>query len=186
MWLERDPLHRPHRTHAQSDPGNATVKRTGQRVVCRRLAPEMPRWPRVAPSPRPRRSHYCLQRRAHDGICIFDAPNEINAGAVSVAVGGTGTYKQLETRGLLTPRTNLRSFSRRRVPAGADIGPRRGRWPLDRRRRRATQTIVEAVREDRSERRLTRRRYRRRRMRDVECPLRRGAFVRKRRRACAA
>jgi hypothetical protein len=42
MWLERDPLHRPHRTHAQSDPGNATVKRTGQRVVCRRLAPEMP------------------------------------------------------------------------------------------------------------------------------------------------
>lgn len=38
----------------------------------------------------------------HDGICIFDAPNAINAGAVSVAVGSTGTFTQLETRELLT------------------------------------------------------------------------------------
>jgi uncharacterized protein with GYD domain len=37
----------------------------------------------------------------HDGICIFDAPNAINAGAVSVAVGNTGSFKQLETRELL-------------------------------------------------------------------------------------
>jgi uncharacterized protein with GYD domain len=37
----------------------------------------------------------------HDGICIFDAPNAINAGAVSVAVGSTGSFKQLETRELL-------------------------------------------------------------------------------------
>jgi uncharacterized protein with GYD domain len=38
----------------------------------------------------------------HDGICIFDAPNAIKAGAVSVAVGSTGSFKQLETRELLT------------------------------------------------------------------------------------
>lgn len=39
---------------------------------------------------------------AHDGMCIFDAPSPINAGAVSVAVGSTGTFKQLETCELLT------------------------------------------------------------------------------------
>jgi len=38
----------------------------------------------------------------HDGVCIFDAPNEINAGAVSVAVGSTGSFKHLETRELLS------------------------------------------------------------------------------------
>jgi uncharacterized protein with GYD domain len=38
----------------------------------------------------------------HDGLCIFDAPNPVNAGAVSVAVGSTGSFKHLETRELLT------------------------------------------------------------------------------------
>jgi uncharacterized protein with GYD domain len=38
----------------------------------------------------------------HDGMCIFDAPNPIKAGAVSVAVGSTGTFKDLETRELFT------------------------------------------------------------------------------------
>lgn len=38
----------------------------------------------------------------HDGICIFEAPNAISAGAVSVAVGSTGSFKELETRELLT------------------------------------------------------------------------------------
>jgi uncharacterized protein with GYD domain len=38
----------------------------------------------------------------HDGLCIFDAPNPISAGAVSVAVGSTGSFKHLETHELLT------------------------------------------------------------------------------------
>ncbi len=38
----------------------------------------------------------------HDGLCIFDAPNSISAGAVSVAVGSTGSFKHLETHELLT------------------------------------------------------------------------------------
>jgi uncharacterized protein with GYD domain len=38
----------------------------------------------------------------YDGICIFDAPDAIRAGAVSVAVGSTGSFKQLETRELFT------------------------------------------------------------------------------------
>jgi uncharacterized protein with GYD domain len=38
----------------------------------------------------------------HDGICLFDAPSPINAGAISVAVGSTGTFKHLETHELLT------------------------------------------------------------------------------------
>jgi uncharacterized protein with GYD domain len=38
----------------------------------------------------------------HDGVCIFDAPNSIDAGAVSVAVGSTGSFKELETHELLT------------------------------------------------------------------------------------
>ena len=37
----------------------------------------------------------------HDGVCIFDAPNPVNAGAVSVAVGSTGSFKHLETHELL-------------------------------------------------------------------------------------
>jgi uncharacterized protein with GYD domain len=36
----------------------------------------------------------------HDGLCIFDAPNPTKAGAVSVAIGSTGSFKQLETREL--------------------------------------------------------------------------------------
>ena len=38
----------------------------------------------------------------HDGLCIFDAPNSLNAGAVSVAVGSTGSFKHLETHELLS------------------------------------------------------------------------------------
>lgn len=38
----------------------------------------------------------------HDGICIFDAPDPVHAGAVSVAVGSTGSFKELETRELFT------------------------------------------------------------------------------------
>jgi uncharacterized protein with GYD domain len=38
----------------------------------------------------------------HDGICIFDAPNPIKAGAVSVAVGSTGSFNHLETHELLS------------------------------------------------------------------------------------
>jgi uncharacterized protein with GYD domain len=38
----------------------------------------------------------------HDGLCIFDAPSPIRAGAVSLAVGSTGSFKQLETHELLT------------------------------------------------------------------------------------
>ena len=38
----------------------------------------------------------------HDGLCIFDAPSSIAAGAVSVAVGSTGSFKHLETHDLLT------------------------------------------------------------------------------------
>jgi uncharacterized protein with GYD domain len=38
----------------------------------------------------------------HDGICIFEAPSAISAGAVSVAVGSTGSFKELETHELLT------------------------------------------------------------------------------------
>ena len=37
----------------------------------------------------------------HDGVCIFDAPSSIAAGAVSVAVGSTGSFKSLETHELL-------------------------------------------------------------------------------------
>ena len=38
----------------------------------------------------------------HDGICIFDAPDPVHAGAVSVAVGSTGSFNELETRELFT------------------------------------------------------------------------------------
>jgi uncharacterized protein with GYD domain len=38
----------------------------------------------------------------HDGVCIFDTPNQIKAGAVSVAAGSTASFKHLETRELLT------------------------------------------------------------------------------------
>ena len=37
----------------------------------------------------------------HDGLCIFDAPTSVDAGAVSVAVGSTGSFQSLETRELL-------------------------------------------------------------------------------------
>ena len=37
----------------------------------------------------------------HDGLCIFDAPNPIRAGAISVAVGSTWSFKHLETHELL-------------------------------------------------------------------------------------
>jgi uncharacterized protein with GYD domain len=39
---------------------------------------------------------------AHDGLCIFDASNSVSAGAISVAVGSTGSFKHLETHELLT------------------------------------------------------------------------------------
>jgi uncharacterized protein with GYD domain len=38
----------------------------------------------------------------HDGLCIFNAPSPISAGAVSVAVGSTGSFKHLETHELPT------------------------------------------------------------------------------------
>jgi uncharacterized protein with GYD domain len=38
----------------------------------------------------------------HDGSCIFEAPSAISAGAVSVAVASTGSFKELETHELLT------------------------------------------------------------------------------------
>ena len=38
----------------------------------------------------------------HDGLCIFDAPTQISAAAVSVAVVSTGSFKHLETHELLT------------------------------------------------------------------------------------
>jgi uncharacterized protein with GYD domain len=38
----------------------------------------------------------------YDGICIFEAPDAIRAGAVSVAVGSTGSFKQLETHELFS------------------------------------------------------------------------------------
>ena len=38
----------------------------------------------------------------YDGLCIFDAPTAISGGAISVAVGSTGSFKQLETHELLT------------------------------------------------------------------------------------
>ena len=38
----------------------------------------------------------------HDGMCIFEAPTPIAAGAVSVAIGSTGSFKHLETHELLT------------------------------------------------------------------------------------
>ena len=38
----------------------------------------------------------------YDGLCIFDAQSSINAGAVAVAVGSTGSFKELETHELLT------------------------------------------------------------------------------------
>jgi uncharacterized protein with GYD domain len=60
----------------------------------------------------------------HDGVCIFDAANPINAGAVSVAVGSTGSFKHLETRELLTQEQltellgNARECRRRYQPPG--------------------------------------------------------------------
>ena len=44
----------------------------------------------------------CWMFGPHDGLCIFDAPNPISAGAVSVAVGSTGSFKHLVTHELLT------------------------------------------------------------------------------------
>jgi uncharacterized protein with GYD domain len=38
----------------------------------------------------------------YDGICIFDAPDTIHGGAVSVAIGSTGSFKHLETHELLS------------------------------------------------------------------------------------
>jgi uncharacterized protein with GYD domain len=38
----------------------------------------------------------------HDGVCIFDAPSAVKGGAVSVAVGSTGSFAHLETRELFT------------------------------------------------------------------------------------
>lgn len=37
---------------------------------------------------------------SHDGLCIYDAPSPISAGAISVAVGSTGTFTHLETHEL--------------------------------------------------------------------------------------
>jgi uncharacterized protein with GYD domain len=39
---------------------------------------------------------------AHDGILIADAPDAVSAAALSVAVGSTGAFKQLETHELFT------------------------------------------------------------------------------------
>jgi uncharacterized protein with GYD domain len=39
---------------------------------------------------------------AHDGILIADTPDAVSAAALSVAVGSTGAFKQLETHELFT------------------------------------------------------------------------------------
>jgi uncharacterized protein with GYD domain len=39
---------------------------------------------------------------AHDGILIADVPDAVSAAALSVAVGSTGAFKQLETHELFT------------------------------------------------------------------------------------
>jgi uncharacterized protein with GYD domain len=39
---------------------------------------------------------------AHDGIVIADAPDSVSAAALSVAVGSTGSFKNLETHELFT------------------------------------------------------------------------------------
>jgi uncharacterized protein with GYD domain len=39
---------------------------------------------------------------AHDGIVSIDVPDSVRAAAVSVAVGSTGSFKELETHELFT------------------------------------------------------------------------------------
>jgi uncharacterized protein with GYD domain len=39
---------------------------------------------------------------AHDGIAIADAPDSVSAAALSITVGSTGAFKDLETHELFT------------------------------------------------------------------------------------
>jgi uncharacterized protein with GYD domain len=50
----------------------------------------------------------------HDGMCIYDAPSPISAGAISVAVNSTGSFKHLETHELYAQAelTNLLTSAR--------------------------------------------------------------------------
>jgi uncharacterized protein with GYD domain len=64
----------------------------------------------------------------YDGICIYDAPSPIEAGAISVAVNSTGSFRQLETHELFPQEelTNLlttaREVRRRYQPPNAIDG----------------------------------------------------------------
>ena len=48
----------------------------------------------------------------HDGIVISDAPDSISAAAVSITVGSTGGFKNLETHELLTQEQLSQALSR--------------------------------------------------------------------------
>jgi uncharacterized protein with GYD domain len=54
---------------------------------------------------------------AQDGFVIFDAPDSISAAAVSVAVGSTGAFKNLETHELLTQEQLGQVLSRSKAAA---------------------------------------------------------------------
>lgn len=63
----------------------------------------------------------------HDGLCIFDAANSVTAGAVSVAVGSTGSFKHLETHELLTQDGLRLAGERSRVQAQLSAAASAGR-----------------------------------------------------------
>jgi uncharacterized protein with GYD domain len=56
---------------------------------------------------------------AQDGLAIFDAPDSVSAAAVSVAVGSTGAFKNLETHELLTQEQLNQVLSRSKAAAQA-------------------------------------------------------------------
>jgi uncharacterized protein with GYD domain len=60
---------------------------------------------------------------AQDGFVVFDAPESVNAAALSVAVGSTGAFKNLETHELLTQEQLIQVLSRAKAAAQAYSPP---------------------------------------------------------------
>jgi uncharacterized protein with GYD domain len=56
---------------------------------------------------------------AQDGLAIFDVPDSVSAAAVSVAVGSTGSFKNLETHELLSQEQLSQVLSRSKTAVAA-------------------------------------------------------------------
>jgi hypothetical protein len=60
---------------------------------------------------------------AQDGLLNFDVPDSVSAAALSVALGSRGSFKSLETHGLISQEQPSHGLSRSKAPAQAYQAP---------------------------------------------------------------